>query len=128
MQVVAVEFGRDQSLSETVAVGFSTTIGDSHYLNLSLIADKDHGFDPTKPGPLKWLFFKYQIDGDRVALWEADSRIVKREIKTGKIAGTIKWGGATLTDSSENLAKWVAANDPEIFPEKRTILKRVVLK
>lgn len=127
VQVLEARFRSDQALIETDAIGFSITVGDCRYLNLSLIVDKDRRFDPTTPAPLGWLFLKYQIDGDRVEVWAADPRFVKREIKAGKIAGPINWGGATLTDSSENLAKWVAANDAKIFVEK-TILQRVVVK
>jgi len=126
-QVVTVRFGDRQALSSADAVSFSAIIGDCRYLNLSLIADKGHRFDPMKPSPLGWLFLKYQIDGDRAMIWAADPRFVKREVKAGKIGGTVNWGGATLTDSSENLARWVAANDSKIFVEQ-TILKRVVVK
>lgn len=128
VQILSVEFGDRQELFGTDAVGFSTTIADCRYLNLSPIVQKDQRFDPADAERLGgWLFFKYQIDGNRVEAWAADSSFVKREIAAGKIAGAVNWGGATLTDSSENLAKWVAANDSKIFVEKTTF-KRVVVK
>jgi hypothetical protein len=51
---------------------------------------------------------KYQLDGDKLVLWVIDSYAMEQAIKRGKIQGVIEKALPKFTDSTENVARFVA--------------------
>ena len=112
---------------------FPTVLGHKTYLNVTggeekeikLLADKGWGSVD------EYLLMKYQVDGDTLLLWGMDENAVKRAIEGGKVKGTIQEGKdktgpiATFTDTTENLARFVAAAGDDLFSKDALRLERV---
>jgi hypothetical protein len=92
-------------------LAFPTAIGNKTYLNVVLgetqiqLLDKE-GWKADMV--TSYMLLKYQLDGDKLVVFFMDAGAKVKAIKTGKIKGTVENNSATFTDTTENLAKFVA--------------------
>ena len=131
MGVVVVSRSKDGKLEMDPArtLIFPTTSGDSNYLNAAVVDEekwKSLRESGWKQGIVDgYLILKYQVKGDTLALHTMDGAAKKRAIKAGAIKGRIDEDTATITDTTENLFRFVTAGDDKLFSEKATPLERV---
>lgn len=104
-------------------LAFSTTLGNNHYLNVTgLGADQietmgDSPWEPTMADG--YFLFKYEIHADKLTIAGMDAQQKKAAIKAGKIKGTTEDNKVLITDTTDNLARFIAAADQDkLFPTK----------
>jgi hypothetical protein len=109
-------------------LAFAGNIGGSQILNVAVV---DQG-DLEKMEMNGWnaalvkgyAILKYEIDGDKVSVWEMSDKTRRKAVEAGKVKGNIK-ERFCFTDTTENLAKFLA--DPanaDLF-DKKTTYQRV---
>jgi len=136
MRVILVstsDAGELQSPAQTVA--FPSSIGKARYLNVAAMDPKD--IEPLRTEQWEsgeigsYFLMKYEVnrEGDEIRLWGMKDSAKRKAIEAGRIQGHIKQPGESgttrLTDTSENIAQWVAAEGDRLFAEKPLILERV---
>jgi hypothetical protein len=115
---------------------FTTILGKNRYANItSLDTEKIKPMGDTKWEPSmadEYFIFKYEISGDKLIVAGMDHKQKEAAIKAGKIKGTYEGDNARFTDTTENLARFLASPDAEkLFYTKEnlddgyTILDRV---
>jgi hypothetical protein len=134
MRVVWVSHGKDGTVgSASQLLVFPTALGANTYLNVidegqaKLLKEK--GWD----GVGRYLFLKYEREGDTLLLWAMDDDAKKRAIQEGKIKGVIEKrpnsflsDRVTLTDTTENVARFVTRAGDSLFEKDATMrLERV---
>jgi hypothetical protein len=112
---------------------FRTTLGQADYLNLTAAKEEQvkriqaSGWDPAIVGD--YLLFKYRVEGDKLLVWPVDGDAKRRAIESGKLKGTIEQRGddtkVRLTDTTENLARYVASAGDSLFSQDAVRLERV---
>jgi len=134
MRVVSVQHLPDGTMQSGELLVFPTTIGDKAYLNVT----------EAKPPQLKlleetgwidetfneYLLLRYQITGDVLTIQLIDQEAKKRAVEAGKIKGMSEkdQDGNTrvhFTDTTENLAKFVAEAGDTLFSKDGLRLERV---
>jgi len=112
---------------------FTTTMGKNHYVNVTVIdaeAVKALGdkWDPAKADG--YFIYKYEIDGDKLSVATIDSDQKKAAIKAGKLKGEGEGDNPRFTDSTENLARFIAspAGDKIFFTKENPGEGYVVLE
>jgi hypothetical protein len=113
---------------------FPTTIGDKTYLNVSdgkdaqvkLLEDKGWTAETVNA----YLILRYQVTGDRLTVQWMDGEAKKRAVEAGKIKGKIEKdqdgnARAMFTDTTENLAKFIAEAGDDLFSKDVLKLERV---
>ena len=92
---------------------FPTVLGEKSYLNA--IDKKGQRDKPSEERGWRteavdsYYILKYQVDGDRLLVWEMDADAKKQAIKDGQIKGVIEPNKpAKFTDTTENLARFFA--------------------
>ena len=107
---------------------FPTTLDGKTYLNVTggkeeqikLIEEK--GWKAVD----SYFIFKYKVEGDKLLVWVMDGDAKKGAIESGKIKGVIeKNKPAKFTDTTENLARFVAQPGDTLFPNQPIRLGRV---
>ena len=68
-----------------------------------------------------FFIFKYKIEGDTLLLWQMDDDAKRKAIQGGKIKGE----GIGFTDTTENVARFVASAGDSLFKEEVIRLERV---
>ena len=113
---------------------FATAIGGKNYLNVVMLdkeavqrLDENGGKLADSVDGYKLL--KYQIDGDKLLIWQMDEGAEAQAIKAGKVKG-VKGDGpenpAKITDSTENVARFVAAAGDSLWQKKEMMrLERI---
>jgi hypothetical protein len=113
---------------------FPTVIGKHTFLNVRTVEKDDHG-RPTKG----YRLYRYKVHGRKLQMWLLSQDYLADAIRAGKIKGVIhedkKTAGSShthpdidimLTDTSENIAKFIASSDlDDLFSEKMETLYRV---
>ena len=113
---------------------FSTTIGKNTYLNIAPGGDeclkvlKEKGWR----GVEGYVLLKYKVEADTVLGWKMDSDAKVKAIDAGKIKGK-DWAKPgfllmdtyTITDTTENVARFVAGAGDSLFSENAMHLDRV---
>lgn len=113
---------------------FPTSIGDQTYLNAAestpsqLVLLEEKGW--TNEAINKYLILRYQITGDVLTLQLIDQEAKNRAVEAGKIKGMSEKDrdGNTrvhFTDTTENLAKFVAEAGDDLFSKDMLRLERV---
>jgi hypothetical protein len=113
---------------------FPTTIGDKTYLNVSDGKDaqvklvEDQGW--TAETVNAYLILRYQVTRDTLEVQWMDGDAKKRAVEAGKIKGKIEKdqdgnARAMFTDTTENLAKFVAEAGDDLFSKDVLKLQRV---
>lgn len=99
---------------------FVTRLDGKTYINAIGTPPTSFKFDGKQK--TDYFIYRYETRGDRASLWFADGEFIKDEIRVGKIKGQFD----TLTDSTENLAKWMKETSAKVFPDENKIeLKRL---
>jgi len=131
MLVAAVTHSSNGTLERAAnTVLFPTKLGSARYLNVAgdltdAQYDKLHETGWSPDLFKSYLLFKYQLDGDTLLLWTMDDDAKAKAIKAGKIKGeTPKDGRPTLTDTTENLARWVQSEGDALFKPEPTKFER----
>ncbi len=140
--------------SESTVLGFTTTLKESTYLNLTALKNdeyrelKENGWQPTRIGG--YFIFKYTREKEVLKLRPMDLAAVEKAVRDEKIKGTLAnetgpepnvnplantLGDAIddparvkITDSSENLCRVIASEDSLFVKEDNDltcVLKRV---
>jgi hypothetical protein len=104
---------------------FTTTLGNNHYLNLTTLnADRFKSVEDFNWEPFMaegYFIFKYDIREDKLIIAGMDPEQKEAAIKTGKIKGIVEGDKVRITDTTENLARFVADADPDkLFTTKET--------
>ncbi len=111
LRVVMVEFQKDGEVKTSELIGHTSRLGNNTYMNLrwDWPADPETGY----------LFVKYQIKGNRIALGLIRSDEVEKAIREGKLQGRIDQNPTSvrLTGSSEQLQEYVQRQDAALFEE-----------
>lgn len=129
MQVVFVQHMTDGSIESDRLLIFPTTIGDKTYLNVADIDTaqlkriEENGW--TSEAANAYLILRYQITGDTLTVHWIDSEAKKRAVEAGKIKGGIEKDPVHFTDTTENLAKFVAEAGDSLFSKDELRLERV---
>ena len=129
MQVVNVQHMPDGKMHSGELLVFPTSLGDKTYLNVAeakpsqfaLLEEKGW----TNEAVNAYLILRYQITGDVLTVQWIDSDAKKRAIEAEKIKGTIEKDRAHFTDTTENLAKFVAEAGDDLFSKDALRLERV---
>jgi hypothetical protein len=115
LRIVVVSYAKNGSISRPGEMfAFATVIGANRYLNVALVDDKDiDHFDKPgwKPNLVKgYILVKYQVNGDALMLWNMDQDAKRQMIDAGKAKGTVTKNAVYFTDTSESVAKLLAAS------------------
>ena len=110
---------------------FPTTIGGKTYLNVTVGKDEkmklleEKGWTPETIPPI--FFLRYQVTEDTLTVQGIDGEAKKRAIQAGKVKGESFDGGFVFmfTDTTENLAKFIAAAGDDLFSKDVLKLQRV---
>jgi len=139
MRVVAIRRvqGKEQPPEEFLV--FPTVLGGKTYLNfvggngylvygdlpdkdrkpVKLIEEKGRQADLVE----RYIFLKYEVNGDKLVVWLIDKDGQERAIKSGKVKGK----AADFTDTTENVARFVTEAGDSLFKMKEPgRLERVV--
>ncbi|MHB0955021.1 MAG: hypothetical protein ACYC0X_01445 [Pirellulaceae bacterium] len=134
MRVVNAQHTPDGKIQSAELLVFPTTIGDKSYLNVAEL--KSSQLQPleekgwTDDAFNEYLILRYQIKGDVLMLQLIDQEAKKRAVEGKKIKGTIERDTdgnmrAHFTDTTENLAKFVAEAGDDIFSKNVLRLEKV---
>jgi hypothetical protein len=115
---------------------FTTVLGKNRYVNITgLDAEKIKTMGDSKWEPSMadgYFIYKYEINGDKLAIAGMDHKQKAAAIKAGKIKGTGEDDNPRFTDTTENLARFLASPDAEklFFTKEHTddgyaVLERV---
>ena len=134
MRVFFVQHMPDGKMQSGELLVFPTSLGDKTYLNaaeakpsqLALLEEKGWTDETIN----KYLILRYQITGDVLTLQLIDQEAKKRAVEAGTIKGVIEKDrdGNTrvhFTDTTENLAKFVAEAGDDLFSKDVLRLERV---
>jgi hypothetical protein len=134
MRVVSIQHMPDGKIQQSELLVFPTTIGSKTYLNVSdgkqaqLKRVEEKGW--TAETVDTYLILRYQVTGDALAVEWMDNEAKKRSIDAGTIKGVIEKDQdgntrARFTDTTENLAKFVAEAGDGLFSTDVLRLERV---
>ncbi len=140
MGALAVGYSEDGKLMMDAGrmLIFPTTSGESNYLNVGIVDERKWKSSEEKSSEEKsseelgwqpeivkeYYILKYQVKGDTLALQVMNPGVTERAIKTGEIKGKIGDDSGGITDTPENLLRFVTAHDKELFKDTM-LLKRV---
>lgn len=134
LRVVTVVLDKNGELEEPdQAIAFPTTIAGVNYLNVAsakpeqLAQIREKGW---QAGLLdSYFILKYRVEDGALLAWHIDYDAKKEAIEAGKIKGEIKQaddgGVRRFTDTSQNLAKFVASAPKGLFSETPLRFERV---
>jgi len=133
MRVAGIQHKPDFAMEQfSELLVFPTTIDGKTYLNVcdgkdeQLKVLEEKGW--TAETVHAFLIFKYQIKDDVLVVQGMDKDAKQRAIESGKIKGVIEKDRFTtvrFTDTTENLAQFVAEAGDELFSESVVRLERV---
>lgn len=132
MRVAARTHSKGQKGTADEYLVFPTVLGGKTYLNVVLDGGKKVVKRLNETGwkaeaVTCYTFIRYQIDGGKLVMWVIDEDAKERAIKSGKIKGLIGRDSiATFTDTTENVAHFVAEAGDSLFNTKEPLhLERV---
>ena len=102
-------------------------IGEVSYLQLINTSD-DGCYQHGKSKVSRYTFLKYRVDGNTCEVSGCDEDFVEDQIKQKHIQGESNNLSMWLTDSTENLRKWLVENDAKIFKAPEMVLTRMPMK
>lgn len=134
MRVVVVSHQNGGELQQpSQLLAFRSDIDGKSYLNLAggtqeqVKSIQESGWQADMLN--SFILVKYRVEDDGLLLWATNKDAKKTAIQDGKIKGEIKEGdGGTrvrFTDTTENLAKFVAAASDGLFADEPLRLKQV---
>lgn len=102
-------------------LAFPTVLRGKSYLNMVIDPKQVKRLDEEgwKPEAVEcYTFLKYEVQGDRLTAWVVDERAKEQAVKDGKIKGVLKQNVAQFTDTTENVARFVAEAGDSLFNTK----------
>lgn len=131
MRVVAVSRRNSGELEEPhQLLAFRSDVGGHSYLNIAGVTQeqlgsiREEGWKADVLG--SYILPKYRVEDDALLVWGTDMEAKKKAIEGGKIKGEIRLGGfARFTDTTQNLAQFVAAAGDELFSDEPLRMERV---
>lgn len=122
MRIVVVKHSEGEVESPDEYLAFPTVIGDKTYLNLVSEQEEVQELDNNaawKPEVVSsYTLSKYELEGDKLTVQFPNETAKSQAIKDKKIKGKRQQRAATFTDSSENVARFVAAADASLWNTK----------
>ncbi len=126
MRIVAVTHCKGMVGYAEENFAFATAIAGRNYLNFVMLdkeaverLDKNGGKLADSVDGYKLL--RYQIDGDKLVIWQMNEGAVKEAIKGGKVKGITvddPEKSAKFTDATENVARFVVAAGDSLWNTK----------
>lgn len=96
---------------------FTTTLGKNRYVNVTILdAEKIKTMDNSNWEPKMaegYFIYKYEISGDKLTVAIIDPEQKEAVINAGKLKGTVEGDNTHFTDTTENLARFLASPDAE---------------
>jgi len=137
-QLIGVTHHGDGHLTgSAVVLMFPAVLGNTAFLNVGMEGSNHQqgAVDRLKregwtPGVLEsYSIFKYRVEGDAILLWQMTAVAMKQAVTSGKIKGSLaeqgKIGVSRFTDTTENVARFVAAAGDSLFEKEPKRLERV---
>jgi len=134
MRIVVVRHTRNGSLQLGELLVFPSTLGDATYLNVAdttpSLRKRIEETGWTDEPIFLYQILRYQISEDALTVQLIDGEAKKRAIEAEKIKGMIEKdrkgkSRVHFTDTSENLAKFVAESGDDLFSKQSLRLERV---
>ncbi len=125
IDVASVGYSKDGSLERSGYKVLATQIAGQKYLSFIALPD-----DGSKKRTVSYSFARYEVNWrGELRIWLANEAPFVAAVKAGKLRGkvtTSKFGDSVeLTDTSANLAAFVAAGNPKVlFDAKPMVLRR----
>lgn len=113
---VTTDQGKVEPPEEYLA--FPAVVEGKSYLNVVVDAKQVKLLDQKGWNPdlvEAYTLLKYEVNGDRCVVWLIDSDAEERAIRSGKIKGEFKQNLPMFTDTSENVARFVAEAGDGLF-------------
>jgi hypothetical protein len=131
MRVVWIKHSKGNVEPPGECLVFPTVLGDKTYLNVAFGKDEksvkgldEKGWNAADVD--SYTLYKYKFDGDKLLVYGIDAEAKEKAIKSGKVMGTVGDHSAQFTDTTENVARFVAeAGDSLWNTEKPGRLERV---
>jgi len=134
MRVVIVSHPNGGDLQQpNQLLAFRSDIDGKSYLNIAGVTQeqlesiRENGWQANMLD--SYILLKYRVENDALLLWAMDKEAKKKAIQDGKIKGEIKEGDSgtriRFTDTTENLAEFVATAGDELFADKTLRFNRV---
>ncbi len=121
MRAVAIMHEEGKMKGPVEYLLFPTVLGTKTYLNLTggeeqqinLLQQKGW----TDETANSYFFLKYQLEGDKLTVWNINDDAKRQAIESGKVKGEIdpKNKSSRFTDTTENLARFVAEAGDGLF-------------
>jgi hypothetical protein len=134
LHVTSITHTTDGKLTQGEFLVFPTVIGEGTYLNcfegkegqIKQLEEKGWNSDAAT----KYTFMKYRIDGDIMTLKWVDGDAKTRFVKAGKIKGASEKDAdgnshTVLSDTTENLVKFLSESSGELFSKDELRLERM---
>lgn len=112
---------------------FPTTLGAKTYLNLAEANEQqfklleEEGWNPKTVGA--YLLPKYRVEKNTLLVWPVDWDAKKAAIQAGKVKGVVEKRDSgdkvMFTDTTENLARFIAEAGDSLFAKEPLRLERV---
>jgi len=102
-------------------LAFPTVLGDKTYLNIVSDVEQVNHLDESGWKAVEvesYTFLKYQFDGDKLVMWPINEDAKKRAIKEGKVKGAVRKQTSKFTDTTENVARFVAGAGDSLWNTK----------
>jgi hypothetical protein len=129
MRVIGVSHNKNGKIDLEDFLMFVTTLGDKTYLNVTgggnetIKRLKENGWQPADEAT--YFLFKYQVDGDAIAVRGMETDVKRQAIEAGMIKGETGAQTAKFTDTSENVARFVSEAGDGLFVKEAGRLERV---
>ena len=117
---------------------FPTFLSEHAYLNCVADMQQDHFRSLEEKGwkdVERYCFLKYKVEGDSILLWAWDRDAARCAVESGKVKGEVTYGedrqgkktlhNVVLTDTTDNLARFVASAGDGLFSKEALRLERV---
>jgi hypothetical protein len=129
LRIVSVRHGDGTVEPPEEYLAFPTVLQGKSYLNVVIDPKQVKHLDENgwKPETVDcYTFLRYEVQGDRLTVWLIDEQAKERAVKDGKIKGVMKDNIAQFTDTTENVARFVAeAGDSLLNTKEPGRLERV---
>ncbi len=131
MRVVILSHARGDILQQPeVALAFRTVVAGHAYLNIGNVTHEQletimhQGWEAARVE--SYMIVKYRVDTNKLVVWYMDNQAKRKAIEAGKVQGEMKANNRyRFTDTTENLARLVAAERRHLFAEEPLRFERV---
>ncbi len=119
MELVLVHAGKKPSFYLHHKIGFVSRIGDQRFFNTASLPVLITQLRGSKPEKLissvdRYDILKFDVTEEHLDVWSADQKFIRAAIEAGKIKGT----GASIDDTTENLARFIESSGAKLWRRK----------